>query len=81
MCLAIPGKLIEAGESGLGRGGKADFGGVTRTVSLDFVPTANIGDYVLVHAGFAIGLIDEDEARRRYALLEQMRASAGEEPS
>jgi hydrogenase expression/formation protein HypC len=48
------------------------FGGVTREVYLDFVPEAGVGDYVLVHVGFAVSKVDEDEAKRTYELLEQM---------
>jgi hydrogenase expression/formation protein HypC len=64
MCLAIPGKVISVDESGLSRVAKVQFGGITRTASLDFVPEAGVGDYVLVHVGFAISKIDEEEARK-----------------
>ena len=77
MCLAIPGKVLEAAESGWNRVAKVEFGGVTRQVYLDFVPEAAVGDYVLVHAGFALSRVDEDEARRTYELLEQMEAQDG----
>jgi hydrogenase expression/formation protein HypC len=63
MCLAIPGKVISV-EEGAGRLAKVQFGGITRTASLDFVPEAGVGDYVLVHVGFAISKIDEEEARK-----------------
>jgi hydrogenase expression/formation protein HypC len=63
MCLAIPGKVISV-EDGLSRVAKVQFGGITRTASLDFVPEAGVGDYVLVHVGFAISKIDEEEARK-----------------
>ncbi len=63
MCLAIPGKLISVDE-GVSRVGKVQFGGITRTACLDFVPEASVGDYVLVHVGFAISKIDEEEARK-----------------
>ena len=72
MCLAIPGKILEAVESGWNRIAKVEFGGVTRQVYLDFVPEANVGDYVLVHVGFAVSKVDEEEARRTYEILEQM---------
>lgn len=72
MCLAIPGKILEAADSGWNRIAKVEFGGVTRQVYLDFVPEANVGDYVLVHVGFAVSKVDEAEARRAYALLDQM---------
>jgi hydrogenase expression/formation protein HypC len=74
MCLAIPGKILEAADSGWNRVAKVQFGGVTREVYLDFVPEAGVGDYVLVHVGFAVSKVDEDEARRTYELLEQMGA-------
>jgi hydrogenase expression/formation protein HypC len=64
MCLAIPGKVISVDELGLSRVAKVQFGGITRTASLDFVPEAGVGDYVLVHVGFALSKIDEEEARK-----------------
>lgn len=72
MCLAIPGKIIEVQEIGGLRTGRVQFGGVVRPVSLDFVPEAALGDYVMVHVGFAISLVDAVEARRTYELLQQM---------
>ena len=72
MCLAIPGKIIHAEEIGGVRVGKVDFGGVTREACLDFVPEAQTGDYVMVHVGFAISKVDEEEARRTYGLLERL---------
>ncbi len=72
MCLAIPGKIVEAADSGWNRIAKVEFGGVTREVYLDFLPDANVGDYVLVHVGFALSKVDEAEAKRTYELLEQM---------
>ncbi|MCX6626166.1 MAG: HypC/HybG/HupF family hydrogenase formation chaperone [Candidatus Solibacter sp.] len=74
MCLAIPGKILEAADSGWNRLAKVQFGGVTRQVYLDFVPEAQVGDYVLVHVGFAVSKVDEAEARRTYEMLEQMGA-------
>jgi len=75
MCLAVPGKVLESHDIGLNRVAKVQFGGIARNVYLDFVPEANVGDYVLVHVGFAISKIDEEEAQRTYELLEQMGAS------
>ena len=72
MCLAIPGKILEASDLGSSRIAKVQFGGVTRQVYLDLLPEAQPGDYVLVHVGFAISRIEEDEARRTYDLLRQM---------
>ena len=75
MCLAIPGKILEAVDSGGNRIAKVEFGGVTRQVYLDFVPEAGVGDYVLVHVGVAVSKMDEAEARRTYEILEQMGAT------
>jgi hydrogenase expression/formation protein HypC len=72
MCLAIPGKIIETQVIGDSRVGKIQFGGVTRQAYLDFVPEAETGDFVIVHVGFAISRVDEDEARRTYDLLEKL---------
>ena len=74
MCLAVPGKVLESEAIGSNRIAKVQFGGVTRKVYLDFVPEAGVGDYVLVHVGFAISKIDEEEAHRTYALLEELGA-------
>lgn len=64
MCLAVPGKITEIEEEDGGlRFGTADFGGVSKRVCLSYVPEAGIGDYVLVHVGFAISRVDEEEAR------------------
>ena len=81
MCLAVPGKVLEASEIGLNRVAKVQFGGVTRRVYLDFVPEAGVGDYVMVHVGFAISKIDEAEAQRTYEALRELGAlvEAGEE--
>jgi hydrogenase expression/formation protein HypC len=72
MCLAIPGKVLEKNERGGMRMAKVQFGGIVREASLDYVPTAEVGDYVLVHVGFAISIVDPEEAARTYQLLEQM---------
>lgn len=70
MCLAIPGQILSvSGENALTRLGRVDFGGVTKEVSLAFVPEAAVGDYVVVHVGCALTRIDPDEARRTLALL------------
>lgn len=63
MCLAVPGKIISIdNEEDIMRDGKVDFGGVTKVINLAFVPDAGINDYILVHAGFAIGKVDEEKA-------------------
>lgn len=73
MCLAVPGRVVEM----VGRAGKVDFQGVVREVQLDLVPETKTGDWVLVHAGFAIQRIDETEARETLALLEQIEGELG----
>lgn len=72
MCLAVPGKILGIEEVGSSRLGNIEFGGITRQAHLDFVPEASIGDYVIVHVGFAISRVDAEEARRTYQLLEKM---------
>ncbi len=79
MCLAIPGKVLETEQEGESRLGRVEFGGITRKVSLDLVPEAGVGDYVIVHVGFAISKLDEQEAQRTLELLEQMGALQGDE--
>lgn len=71
MCLGIPGKITKVAESALLRMGKVDFGGVVREVCLAYVPEANVGDYVVVHVGFAISQIDEEEAREAFDLMKE----------
>jgi len=72
MCLAIPGKILSDDDLGFARTGRVQFGGIVREVRLDFVPEAAAGDYVLVHVGFAITKIDEQEAQRTYQALEEL---------
>jgi len=73
MCLAIPGKIVSvSGEDPLERTGKIDFGGVLKDASLAYVPEAKIGDYVIVHVGFALSRLDEQEARKVFEYLKQM---------
>lgn len=69
MCLAIPAKVVERVANGMA---KVDIMGVTRTVSLDLTPEANEGDFVLVHAGFALQVIDEQTAEETLDLLKQI---------
>ena len=64
MCLGVPGKVIEIYETNGIRMGKVDFGGLTKEVCLAYVPEAQIGDYVIVHVGFAISVLDEVAALR-----------------
>jgi hydrogenase expression/formation protein HypC len=73
MCLAIPGKVTSiTGEDPLTRIGKVDFGGILKEASLAYVPQVKIGDYVIVHVGFAIGQVDEDEAKKVFEYLREM---------
>ena len=73
MCLAIPGKILAVeGEDDLLRMGKVSFGGVTKEVNLAYVPEADVGDYVIVHVGFAISKVDEAEAQQVFDYLKQM---------
>lgn len=67
MCLAIPGKVEEISTGGPIRMGKVNFGGVVKKVCLDYVPEVEVGDYTLVHVGFAISKIDEETARQTLA--------------
>jgi hydrogenase expression/formation protein HypC len=78
MCLAIPGKLALIEQKDGVRCGRVQFGGVSRQACLDFVPEAKEGDYVMVHVGFAISVVDKEEAERTYALLESMGVLAEE---
>jgi len=78
MCLAIPGKVAVIEEKDGIRTGRVQFGGITRQACLDFVPEAQEGDYVMVHVGFAISVVDKEEAERTYALLESMGLLADE---
>jgi hydrogenase expression/formation protein HypC len=72
MCLAIPGRIVEIyDEQGL-RMGKLDFGGTLRRCCLQYLSEATVGDYALVHVGFAISQVDEAEAMRTYQLLQEM---------
>lgn len=74
MCLSIPGKLIEvtAELDETFRTGKVSFDGVIKEVSLTLVPEASVGDYVMVHVGAAISVVDEAEAQKTYELLKQL---------
>ena len=72
MCLGIPGKVIEVRDEGGLPMGRVDFGGVRKEACLAYVPEVKVGDYVIVHVGFAISTVDEDEALRTLELLDQM---------
>jgi len=73
MCLAIPGKIESiAGDDPWSRMGKINFGGILKEASLAYVPEAKVGDYVIVHVGFALNRVDEDEARKVFEYLKQI---------
>jgi hydrogenase expression/formation protein HypC len=73
MCLAVPGKIVSIEDSDpLFRSGKVDFAGIVKQVSLACVPEAKSGDYILVHAGFAISIIDEAQASEVFQFLQKM---------
>jgi hydrogenase expression/formation protein HypC len=73
MCLAIPGKVISiAGDDPVFRMGKIDFGGVIKEVNLCYVPEVKLGDYVIIHVGFALNIIDEEEAQKVFEYLREM---------
>jgi hydrogenase expression/formation protein HypC len=73
MCLAIPGKILSiAGDDPVTRSGKVSFGGVLKEVSLAYTPEAKVGDYVIVHVGFALSIVDEAEAHQVFDYIRRM---------
>jgi hydrogenase expression/formation protein HypC len=72
MCLAVPGKVIEIHGQDTLRAGAVSFGGIVKNVNLAYVPEAKVGDYVIVHVGFAISIIDEAEAMSTFKFLQEM---------
>jgi hydrogenase expression/formation protein HypC len=72
MCLGIPGKVVEIRTDGPLRMGKVDFGGVRKEACLEYLPAVGLGDYVIVHVGFAISKLDEEEALRTIELLRML---------
>ena len=76
MCLAIPGEIVDVHERHGMRFGRVQFGGVTREVCLEYQPSSRVGDFVLVHVGFAIATIDREEAARQWEVLREL----GEDP-
>jgi hydrogenase expression/formation protein HypC len=78
MCLGIPGKIVEVFQQGEMPMGKVEFGGIVKEACLAYTPEAQVGDYVIVHVGFAISRVDEAEAAEIRSYLEQIEA-AGEE--
>lgn len=80
MCLAVPGKILSIAGEDFARTARVSFGGIVKEVSLAYVPEANVGDYAIVHVGFAISLLDESEALRTFEYLEKMGQLAELEP-
>ena len=72
MCLGVPGKITQIYEASGLRMGKVDFGGVTREACLEYVPDAQVGDYTVVHVGFAISMLSEKEAQETLAMLREI---------
>ena len=80
MCLGIPGKVVQIYTANGMRMGKVDFGGVVKEACLAYLPDIQIGDYTIIHVGFGISQLDEDEAQRTLAMLREMDMLAGELP-
>jgi hydrogenase expression/formation protein HypC len=82
MCLGVPGQVLEIQPDTIGMPmGRVSFGGIVKDICLAYVPEAQVGDYVLVHVGFALSRVDEEEARRSWELLQSvgdMEAELGE---
>jgi hydrogenase expression/formation protein HypC len=72
MCLGVPGKVIEIYETNGVRMGKVDFGGLTKEVCLAYVPEVELGDYTIIHVGFAITRLDEESAQESLALIREL---------
>lgn len=72
MCLAIPGKIVEIDRDSNPIMGKVNFGGINKEVCLELVPEAKLNDYVIVHVGFAISIIDEKEALETLKMIDEM---------
>ena len=77
MCLAVPGRLVEVYQQSDLPMGKVEFGGILKEVCLAYTPEAQVGDYVIVHVGFAISRVDEAEAEEIFSYLQQI-SEAGE---
>jgi hydrogenase expression/formation protein HypC len=85
MCLAIPGRVVEIQKASPDSGeqplmGKVDFGGIAKSICLDLVPDARVGDYVVVHVGFAISRLDEEDARETLKLFAEMEVFQNQPP-
>ena len=80
MCLGIPGKVIEIYQTGDMKMGKVDFGGVVKEACLEFIPDIQVGEYTIIHVGFGISKLDEEEAQRTLEMLREMEMLADELP-
>lgn len=80
MCLGIPGKVIEIYQVNGMKMGKVDFGGVIKETCLEFLPDIQVGDYTIIHVGFGISQLDEEEAQRTLEMLREMDMLANELP-
>ena len=76
MCLAIPGKILEISTSSQPTMGKVSFGGIVKDICLDWVPDVKVGQYVIVHVGFALSTMDEEEAMETIRLIEEIEKQA-----
>lgn len=76
MCLGVPGKIIELYQANGMKMGKVDFGGVVREACLEYLPDIQVGEYTIVHVGFGISRLDEQEARETLELLQQIDMSS-----
>ncbi len=80
MCLGIPGKVVELYQANGIKMGKVDFGGVIKEACLEYLPDIQVGDYTIIHVGFGISQLDEEEAHQTLSLLREMDMLAGELP-
>jgi len=72
MCLGVPGKIVEVTEKNGLRMAQVDFGGIVREACLEYLPEANVGDYTVIHVGFAISLLSEEEAKASLEMLQEI---------
>jgi len=72
MCLGVPGKIVEITDNNGLRMGQVDFGGIIREACLEYLPEANVGDYTVIHVGFAISLLSEEEAKASLQMLQEI---------
>lgn len=79
MCLAIPGQVLSITGEDLNLAGKVSFGGIVKDINLAYVPEVKVGDYVVVHVGFALSIVDEAEAKKVFEYLAEMGELAAEE--